>query len=168
MVEDKCRFDFYNPKWEAKIRGFELKETQKNFVFAPSKALDFFKLDGTCFAVIIFAEEEPIGFFVLDRRTALKDNIKNKQSIILRSFSIDRHYQGCGYAGAAMKILPGFVHNHFLEVEEILLTVHEKNVPAKKLYEKSGFVYNGEFKMGPNGIEQVMIYSFQSKTGYIM
>ncbi|URN93802.1 MAG: GNAT family N-acetyltransferase [Candidatus Pristimantibacillus lignocellulolyticus] len=158
----KCRLDFYNSKWESIVRSFELNEKQKDFVFVPSKALDFFELDNNCFAIIIFLETEPIGFFILHRSKEAKDYSDKIQNVFLRSLSIDRNYQCRGYAGSAMRVLPKFICDNFPETEEIILTVHEKNTPAKKLYEKSGFVYNGKNIKGRKGNELVMIYSLLS------
>jgi ribosomal protein S18 acetylase RimI-like enzyme len=58
----------------------------------------------------------------------------------------------------AMNSLPEFVLHHFPQVVEIVLTVNENNLPAKRLYEKSGFLYKGKNKIGKSGIELGMNY----------
>jgi ribosomal protein S18 acetylase RimI-like enzyme len=107
--------------------------------------------------VTIFYEEEPIGFFILHRSKEAQKYTNNMNTIFLRSFSIDRDCQSQGFGGAAMGILPQFVRENLPEIEEIILTVHEKNIPAMKLYEKSGFLSNGKTIEGRKGIEHVMI-----------
>jgi RimJ/RimL family protein N-acetyltransferase len=130
----------YNSEWESKVRSLELEETQKDFVFSPSTALDFFKLGNNCYAVTIIHEEEPIGFFVLQRSKEAQEYTNNMNTILLRSFSIGRNYQSRGFGSAAMGILPQFIRATLPEIEEIMLTVHEKNIPAMRLYEKSGLL----------------------------
>ncbi|WP_350338897.1 GNAT family protein [Paenibacillus sp. UMB7766-LJ446] len=66
--------------------------------------------------------------------------------------------QGKGYASLAMKFLPLFVLNLFPQIDEIILTVNKDNLPAKRLYEKSGFVYKGKTKLGRSGVEFVLHY----------
>jgi RimJ/RimL family protein N-acetyltransferase len=60
---------------------------------------------------------------------------ENVNAIFLWAFSIDRKHQGKGFAGLAMNSLPNFFLNHFPQVAEIVLTVNENNLPAKRLYE---------------------------------
>jgi RimJ/RimL family protein N-acetyltransferase len=151
----------YNSEWESKVRGLELEETQKDFVFTPSAALDFFQFGHTCFAVVIFHAAEPIGFFVLHRSKEALEYTNTMNTVFLRSFSIDRNRQGQGFGGAAMRLLPQFIRENLPEIEELILTVHEKNIPAMKLYEKSGFTYNGKTKEGRKGTERVLIFTLK-------
>ncbi|TFE19495.1 GNAT family N-acetyltransferase [Cohnella luojiensis] len=152
-----CRLAFFIQEWESKIRNFTLEESQMGFVFLPSKALDFFK-EENCFPVVILFEDEPVGFFVLHNSGEIYDFTENVNSIFLRAFSIDRKNQGKGYAKLAMNSLPKFIQLYFPQVDEIVLTVNENNLAAKRLYEKSGFLYKGKNKLGRSGIELGMHY----------
>jgi RimJ/RimL family protein N-acetyltransferase len=154
-----CHLAFYTPEWDSKIRNFTLDEAQKSFVFLPSAAIDWSIQDNNCFPVVILVDNEPVGFFVLHQNEESQTFIENVNAIFLRAFSIDRKHQGKGYAGLAMNSLPKFVQNHFPQIVEIVLTVNENNLPAKRLYEKSGFQYNGKSKVGRSGNELVMHYS---------
>jgi RimJ/RimL family protein N-acetyltransferase len=136
-----------------------LDEAQKSFVFLPSAVIDWSIQDKNCFPVVILFEDEPVGFFVLHHSEESQTFTENVNAIFLRAFSIDRKHQGKGFAGLAMNSLPKFVLNHFPQVVEIVLTVNENNLPAKRLYEKSGFLYKGKSKVGSSGIELVMHYS---------
>jgi RimJ/RimL family protein N-acetyltransferase len=153
------RLAFYSPEWDSKIRNFALDEAQKSFVFVPSAVIDWSIQDKNCFPVVILFEDEPVGIFVLHQSEESQTYTKNVNVIFLRAFSIDRKHQGKGFAGLAMNSLSKFVLNHFPQVDEIVLTVNENNLPAKRLYEKSGFIYNGKSKVGSSGIELVMHYS---------
>jgi RimJ/RimL family protein N-acetyltransferase len=156
-----CRLAIFNQELESIIRGFTLYESQMDFVFLPSKALDFFQ-DENSFPVVIHFENEPVGFFVLHECGEIYDFTENDNAIFLRAFSIDRNHQGKGYAKLAMNSLPKFVQNYFPKVGEIILTVNENNLAAKGLYEKSGFVYKGKNKQGRTGIELGMHYLLMS------
>jgi len=153
-----CQLEFYTPKWESKIRDFELEEEQKNFVFLPNKAIDWSTQDKNCYPVVILFTGEPVGFFVLHDSKETQNFTNNTNAIFLRSFFIDKKLQGKGFARSAMNSLPKFLHTHLPQVVEVILTVHENNLPAKRLYEKSGFLYNGKSKPGRTGIELVMNY----------
>jgi RimJ/RimL family protein N-acetyltransferase len=153
-----CRLAFYSPEWESKIRNFTLDEEQKRFVFLPSAAIDWSIQEINCFPVVILVDDEPVGLFVLHHSEEIQSLTENLNAIFLRAFSIDRKHQGKGYAGIAMKSLPMFVLNQFPQVVEIVLTVNENNLPAKRLYEKSGFLYKGKNKIGKSGIELGMNY----------
>jgi RimJ/RimL family protein N-acetyltransferase len=124
----------------------------------PNKALDWSTQDKNCHPVVILFKGEPVGFFVLHNSKETQHFTHNTNAIFLRSFFIDKKHQGKGLARSAMNSLPSFLHHHLPQVVEIILTVHEKNLPAKRLYEKSGFLYNGKSKPGRNGIELAMNY----------
>jgi RimJ/RimL family protein N-acetyltransferase len=152
-----CRLAFYIPEWESQVRNFTLDESQMGFAFLPSKALDFFE-NQNCYPMVILFGEEPVGFFVL-HHSGETHGFTDNNAVFLRAFSIDKKHQGKGYATLAMNNLSKFVQDHLPEVEEIILTVNENNLAAKRLYEKSGFIYKGKNKIGRSGIELGMHYS---------
>ncbi|MGF9696545.1 hypothetical protein [Paenibacillus sp. MABNR03] len=89
-----------NPEWESKVREFTLNESQMDFVFLPSKALDFFRNED-CVPVVFLLGEEPVGFFVLHNSEEVYDFTDSDKLIFLRAFSIDRKNQRKGYATLA-------------------------------------------------------------------
>ena len=88
-------------------------------------------------------DNELVTFFVLHKNDGVKPYTNNENSILIRAFSTDFHHQGKGYAKQALKILPDFVRNNFLGINEIILAVNVKNVVAQSLYKKCGFVIMG-------------------------
>lgn len=143
-----CRLEFYNPKWEIKVREFKLDETQKKFVALPDSVLDTSLEDQKRHPVIILLNQEPVGFFVLHESEEIQSLTNSSNVILLRAFSIDRKYQGKGFSKLALHILPEFVQTYFPHINEIVLAVHEENEVAKRLYEKSGFKFNNITKIG--------------------
>ena len=73
-------------------------------------------------------DNELVTFFVLHKNDGVKPYTNNENSILIRAFSTDFHHQGKGYAKQALKILPDFVRNNFLGINEIILAVNVKNV----------------------------------------
>jgi RimJ/RimL family protein N-acetyltransferase len=153
-----CRLVPYSSEWDSSIRNFTLDEAQMGFTFLPSKAID--TAGENCFPVVILLENEPVGFFILHRSQEITQNFtQNDNAIFLRAFSIDRQHQGNGYAKFAMNQLPTYVQRLFPEIDEIILTVNEDNLSARRLYEKSGFLYIGKNKIGRIGLELGMHFS---------
>lgn len=58
----------------------------------------------------------------------------------LQHFFIDRRYQRRGYGAAALQALVGLLKDQFPACRSLQLSVHRENHPARRLYEKSGFV----------------------------
>ncbi|WP_419882173.1 GNAT family N-acetyltransferase [Peribacillus sp. B-H-3] len=106
-------------------------------------------------AVLITEDEMPAGFFILDYGTEANVYTGNEEAVIFNSFSIDQRYQGRKIAVQAMTLLPGFVKQMIPQKNEILLTVHHTNIPARNLYEKCGFKDNGIKFAGESGEELV-------------
>lgn len=67
----------------------------------------------------------------------------NKDAVIFKSFSIDKRYQGKELAVESLNLLPHFTSGLFQNKNEIILTVHYNNIPARNLYKKCGFFDNG-------------------------
>ncbi|WP_231877909.1 GNAT family N-acetyltransferase [Ferroacidibacillus organovorans] len=155
-----CRLAFFSQEWESSVGNFKLHDSQMVFSFLPSKALDFFHNQDAC-SVVIFIDEEPVVFFVLHKCGETSDFTENNTAIFLRSFLIDKRHQRKGYAKLALAILPKFMEDHLPYVEEIVLTVDENNLAAKRLYEKSGFIHKGRTKVGRSGLELGMHYSLK-------
>ncbi|NGP46406.1 GNAT family N-acetyltransferase [Bacillaceae bacterium SIJ1] len=75
---------------------------------------------------------------------------------------MDRNSQGNGFATKGLQLLPGFMHTHFPEVNEVVLGVNQKNHPAIQLYRKVGFIDRGEVFAGPKGPQHILHLPIQS------
>ncbi|MDM5196532.1 GNAT family N-acetyltransferase [Fictibacillus enclensis] len=80
---------------------------------------------------------------VLHKGENIRDFTANPNAMVIRALSINHSEQGKGYAKVAMIQVPQFISVHFSEINEIILAVNFKNEPAKKLYEKEGFLDRG-------------------------
>ncbi|RCX01073.1 GNAT family N-acetyltransferase [Marinomonas foliarum] len=108
---------------------------------------------------VIFAEDQIVGFFLIDTTYAEKyDFVSQSHSIGLRSFFIDKKYQGKGYAKQAILALSNYLSEAYPNHSTIYLTVNCQNPIAKGLYLKGGFedtntLYHG----GAAGPQHIMV-----------
>ncbi|PLR94128.1 GNAT family N-acetyltransferase [Bacillus sp. T33-2] len=149
---------FYDPRFDAELRAFQLPEEQQKFTGMPDKSLETASADPNRFPIVILSSDIPVGFFILHKGTDIKPFTQNPRAMLLRAFSINHKHQGRGYAKQALLQLPDFVSMHFPEIDEIVLAVNEKNIAAKQLYEKSGFQDLGERRTGPIGMQYILQY----------
>jgi RimJ/RimL family protein N-acetyltransferase len=137
---------------------YTLDETQSLFTATAEEALERIKErdDHLAYPITIFHDEKPAGFFVLDFGEDKFDLTDNKNSVLLRSFSINPQLQGKGIGKCAMLKLDDFVKEHFRECDEIVLAVNEKNSSAYQLYLKAGYVFEGKTRIGRSGPQFLM------------
>lgn len=137
----------------AALKAFELPLAQAKFTALPKEILS----EGEGVAKIIIAEDDqPVGFFLLHQTTRVKEYSPNPKAILLTALSVNYAKQGKGYAKQGMRLLKEFVKTEFTEVEEIVLGVNHKNIPAQNLYVSVGFIDTGRRKIGPLG-EQLIL-----------
>jgi RimJ/RimL family protein N-acetyltransferase len=148
---------FFNPEDLSELQ-YTLDETQSLFTATAEEALERIKErdDHLAYPITIFHDEKPAGFFVLDFGEDKFDLTDNKNSVLLRSFSINPQLQGKGIGKSAMLKLDDFVKEHFRECDEIVLAVNEKNSSAYQLYLKAGYVFEGKTRIGRSGPQFLM------------
>ncbi|MGM0805113.1 MAG: GNAT family N-acetyltransferase [Bacillota bacterium] len=149
---------FFNEIHRDALNAFYLPQEQEKFTAMPSDALKKCEKDRGRHPVVIEANGYIVGFVVLHIGENIGDFTANPNAMVIRALSINHPQQGKGYAKEAMLQLPLFVSKHFPEVNELILAVNFKNDPAKKLYEKVGFVDRGQIKHGPVGPQYVLHY----------
>lgn len=142
--------------------NYALDESQQQFTSTVEKALDRIqeRNDGKAFAVTIFEDKKPAGFFVLDFGEDKRDLTDNEKSVLLRSLSINPGLQGKGIGKSAMHKVDGFVREHFPDCDEIVLAVNQKNISAYHIYLKAGYLYDGKTRIGRSGPQYLMHKKF--------
>lgn len=113
---------------------------------------------------IILAEGQIVGFFLIDTTYSKNfDFAQQPNSIGLRSFFIDKKYQGKGYAKQAILALPNYLSEAYPNHTAVMLTVNCQNSIAKQLYEKGGFEdTNDLYHGGPSGPQHIMMMVIES------
>ncbi|MGE7874150.1 GNAT family N-acetyltransferase [Bacillus paramycoides] len=149
---------FYNEKFKNMINQYTLSEEQLCYTGVPKESVKLSNEDSDRHSILAMKDDEFVTFFVLHKNEGVKPYTDNEKSVLIRAFSTDFHHQGKGYAKQALKILPEFVRNNFLGINEIVLAVNVKNLAAQSLYKKCGFCDNGVRRTGRKGELIIMSY----------
>ncbi len=80
----------------------------------------------------------------------------NKNSLLVRSLSINPQYQGKGYGKVAMNLVDGFVKDNFPTIDELVLAVNFNNKSAYDLYLKVGYIDDGSQREWVNGMQHLL------------
>ncbi|WP_339278997.1 GNAT family N-acetyltransferase [Paenibacillus sp. FSL W8-1187] len=136
------------------LTAFELPEEQARFTALPAEGL--LEEVPSRYPVVILADEEPVGFFLLHAGERTREYTDHPRSLLLTAFSISHPYQNRGYAKRGLQLLPAWVSAEFPEMDEVVLAVNGKNDAARQLYARTGFTDTGRRRMGPLG-EQLIL-----------
>ncbi|MES9665122.1 GNAT family N-acetyltransferase [Bacillus cereus] len=147
----------YKEQYKEIIQSFTLPSEQVQFTANPGELLEKAKNDRTKNVIVILDYSGvPVGIFALQTGDRVQEFTENKDAILLTSFSVNHDKQRKGYAKKSLALLQDFVKNYYPIINEVILAVNEKNIPAQKLYEKVGFQDKGFRRMGPIGQQIIM------------
>lgn len=157
----RVKLKFYEKNYHReKIKNYNLIDS--TYTSIPQDFVD--EIKENIFSIIIEnTDGEIVGCFRLDRTKNVREyNYEPKNTILLRSYSIDENFRKKGYALESLKNLKEFIHENISrEIEEVILAVNINNFVAKRLYIKSGFIDSKKRKMGEKGMLE--IYSMKIK-----
>ncbi|EJQ13820.1 hypothetical protein IE3_02719 [Bacillus cereus BAG3X2-1] len=147
----------YKEQYKEIIQSFTLPSEQVQFTANPGELLEKAKNDRTKNVIVILDYSGvPVGIFALQTGDRVQEFTENKDAILLTSFSVNHNKQRKGCAKKSLALLQDFVKNYYPIINEVILAVNEKNIPAQKLYEKVGFQDKGFRRMGPIGQQIIM------------
>lgn len=146
----------YTEEYKETFQTYTLPEEQVQFTAHPMELLNHAKQGPTRNPIVILADDKPVGIFSLQSGSRVQEYTTKEKSLLLTSFSINYTEQGNGYAKRALQLLPNYVGLYFPNIEEIVLAVNERNIPAQKLYITVGFEDRGQRRMGPIGPQLVL------------
>lgn len=156
MTQSNVELALYKPEHFESLKEFTLPKEQGQFTALPTDVLDITKGQHR---IVILADHEPVGFFLLHSTDRVKEYTDNRKAMLLTALSINHSKQGKGFAKEGMHQLKRFVNQNFPLCNEIVLAVNHKNIAAQKLYEKVGFQDTGKRKIGPIGEQFIFSYS---------
>ncbi|ALC82694.1 MULTISPECIES: GNAT family N-acetyltransferase [Bacillus] len=145
--------DYYQLKYLPALTVYELPEEQAKYTALPANML---YSSETKSPIVILANEEVVGFFVLHTGEIVKNYTDISTAILLTSFSIDFRKQRMGFAHHGLLALNDFVKKHHSEITDVVLSVNLKNMPARRLYEQVGFLDTGKRMEGVMGEQLVL------------
>lgn len=157
---------FYQPEDLSEL-DYVLDEIQTQFTATAKQSLvkieernqngDFF-----AYPITILDDEKIAGFFVLDFGDDKFDLTENRNSVLIRSLSVNPEFQGKGIGKSAMMKVDHFIKEHFTDCSEIVLAVNEKNISAFQLYIATGYLYDGKMREGRSGPQFLMSKKLQN------
>lgn len=152
------QLNFYNEKFRNAVDQYILTDEQLRFTGMPADSIKLSNEDSDRHSILALKGDTLVTFFVLHKNEGVKPYSNNQNAILLRAFSTDSRYQGKGYAHTALTSLPDFVKEYFGEINEIVLAVNLQNEAAQRLYQKCGYIDEGERRMGTKGELIIMSY----------
>lgn len=142
----------------AELENYPLSEEQLRFTAPPLSSIEQSVEVPERHPIVIEDRDRVVGFFVLHTWDGPKEFSDNKNSILLRSYSVHPAHQGKGIAKRSMELLPAFVKVHFPAIDEIVLAVNYQNYAAQHVYTGAGFKDTGKRVMGRSGEQFVLSY----------
>jgi len=118
-------------------------------------------------AMAILADDEVIGFYRLEHRVVVVTlSPLGAAAVGLRSFLIDRRWQGRGLGAPAMQALCGDLARRYRQARLLALNVNCDNVAAIRAYRRAGFVDTGEVAFGGiAGPQRLMLRHLSAPVG---
>ncbi|QCR31290.1 GNAT family N-acetyltransferase [Lysinibacillus sp. SGAir0095] len=149
---------FYEDQYKETIEQYQITEDQLRYTGSPIESMALVNADSDRYAILAIEGGELVTYFNLHKNEGVKPYSTNPKAILLRTFSTDFRHLGKGYAKQALKLLPSFVKQYFEDINEIVLAVNLQNEVAQNLYNKTGYVDEGERRMGNKGELIIMSY----------
>ncbi len=146
----------YNETYERKLKDFHLPEEQLQFTSMPLDKIHNPSISKDTSHIVILSDDEPVGYFALEKGEKLRKYTSNQEARLLTSFSIDARHQGQGIAKNGLKQLPSFIKENLPDTKEVVLGVNKRNQAAISLYLKTGFTDEDEIYEGPKGPQHIL------------
>jgi len=160
MMEPTVRVARVTGELAPQVRALRVAPDQYSFVGDVEFNLVDAQRDPRSDAMAILADDEVIGFYRLDYAPTIVAWKPVPASVGLRSFLIDRRYQGHGYGTAAVEACCADVRRRHPERRLLALNVNCMNRGAIRAYRKAGFVDTGELYFGGSaGPQHLMLRS---------
>ncbi|WP_428451014.1 PhzF family phenazine biosynthesis isomerase [Photobacterium kasasachensis] len=137
-----------------------VSEHQSDFVLPVADTLENKTLNED-FHVICLGDNEAestiLGFFILDHSFANHPEFSQFGELGLRAYFIDARYQGKGFGRQSCQLMGDYVATHYPSVSSLVLTVNQRNTPARALYLSCGFLDSESLYLGgPAGPQHIM------------
>lgn len=121
--------------WE--ICQLSVTDEQKDFVDSVAESMAEANFHDSAWFQGIYADEEPVGFLMLDLR------LEEEKYVVWR-FLIDKRFQGMGFGSKALTLLIEHVKSE-TDANELLTSVVKKEGNPQEFYEKAGFQLTGDY-----------------------
>lgn len=103
----------YTDDFSTMIQQYQLNDEQLLFTGTPEIPIKIALVNPFIHPIVGIDNGRLTNFFVLDEKKDVALYTTNEQAILLRSFSTDERYQGCGYAKAYYERYPNLFDSIF-------------------------------------------------------
>jgi len=114
----------------------KINKEQEQFIPDNTFLIAMSKIIPKCIPLAIYSADIVVGFLMYGLA-------ENDENYWLHIMMIDDKYQGRGYAKEAFQKILSIIKKD-TNVHKVLLAVSKNNLNAIKIYEKSGFKFNGQ------------------------
>ncbi|MFJ7669201.1 GNAT family N-acetyltransferase [Lysinibacillus sp. NPDC097195] len=121
------------------VLALHIADNQQNFIETTQQCLDEAESDQRFIPVGLYKEGSAVGFAMY----GVFPHEDGTQRVWLDRYFIDERYQHQGLGKYFLQQLIKFLQVKY-NCKEIFLSVYDDNVVAIQLYQKFGFVFNGE------------------------
>lgn len=120
------------------VIGLTVAAEQSRFIETNAESLREMEVDvkyaWQCYALCL--DERPVGFMMIGAEN------KIDRYVWLDRFMMDAREQGKGLGARFLQLALIFIQDRF-DVDDIVLSLHAANEPAKRFYQRGGFVDSG-------------------------
>lgn len=129
----------YEPELFEQVKILEILESDSKFTKSPIENIKSANQDSDRHPTLVMDNESCIAFFTLHEGNGPKPYTDNPQAVFFRSFSVDRRYRGQGIGKRTLELLPAYIKQFYIYINEITLAVNTDNEKAINLYKQAGF-----------------------------
>lgn len=151
MVADNLTIQLVDETNREAVVALQVAPRQAQYIEPNAESLremeDDIKYGWTCYALCL--NERPVGFIMIGAEN------KEERYVWLDRFMIDERAQGSGL-GTNFLLRTLEMIQHRFDIDDIILSLHPTNEPAKRFYAKNGFVDSGLIDEA-NG-EEIWVY----------
>jgi RimJ/RimL family protein N-acetyltransferase len=126
------------------VLGLDVLPEQGGFVIPASQTFAAAAADPDRTPFAVLAADSAVGFGVLDRRGHLAELLDEPgRGVLLRAFYVGAGHQGRGHGTAAARAVRSLAAVVAPSADLVVLTVHERNAPARAAYARAGYADTG-------------------------
>lgn len=138
MATDTLTIQLVDDTNREEVVALTVASDQARFIETNAESLREMEVDvkyaWECYALC--RDEHPIGFMMIGAEN------KAERYVWIDRFMIDLSEQGKGIGSRMLQLALVWIQDRY-DVDDIILSLHPTNEPAKRFYEKGGFVDSG-------------------------
>ena len=156
-MAEQIQLIFYDEKYLEDLENIRLPDAQRKFTATPQEVIATLS-DPNRHLILILRNTICAGYFILHENDGPAEVGFDVHTLLIQSLAINPAEQGKGLAFQGMRLLPEFVKDNFAGINQLVLVVNEKNIPAQRLYKKVGFIEHSSRYSELHGTQMIYYY----------